>query len=788
MNHRYEVVPISRKYRKTNTLSLVQSDQSLVMPIVLGVLFFFVVCLGSADSIKGTVIAMAAIALITIAARFKVLRERLSWPFIALMLVVLMDGISTFYAVSGKFALREFLKVFLAFLTAVVLLSISPKKEEKTGTRIAEILATATAVGGFIGIDTVSTGLISGAVVRLLDHFTVAYTEYDGVQQLVRMSSIFSNANVYAGFSGLGSILGLGLVHSAQSRKKRCFYLVLLYLNLLAFFLTISLGAFFFAVIAFFAFVMLQAKEKRGGALLFLLETIVLAGAAALLLITMPEAEAGTRRILPLAAAVVGAAAYCLLDTFVLRKIASRPLGISGRTAAVIIVIAVAAFAAYAGAALSVTSAIDLAPESTIDRLIFPKPGTYTLNVAAQGDSIKIRVYSRTLADIANNTYTTIYAGNALEAECVVPEDSVMVHVRFTSPDGIRIDSADLGSYSIPLDYVLMPDILVRRLTNVGTVRNIAQRLVYFQDGIKIFRRSPVFGLGMGAFENAIKGVQSYYYETKYAHNHYFQTLLETGIIGLLLFIFLLVSSAAAVWKSRKQQPFAPMLGAAWVFMAGQALHDIVFSSYSYLPVAYGIFALIALCCGDALEKPKLSRTVRSVGIGVMALCTVIYCGFLIGNMTAKRAAERNLTFQTLQQSAKQDRFEWADYALPYVMSAKGDDIDPAIRQQADAFAQRLATVDSNTIPIYLAEYYFETGRTEQAIRMIEKYVDYVSSDESAWNSAVSLLRDYAEDSEAYRSGVRRIAQKLDDWNSANIGHITLSQELGEFLDSYLNE
>ena len=312
--------------------------------------------------------------------------------------------------------------------------------------------------------------------------------------------------------------------------------------------------------------------------------------------------------------------------------------------------------------------------------------------------------------------------------------------------------------------------------------QNSIQRTVFFKDGFKLFRRSPVIGLGMGAFENGIKSVQSYYYETKYAHNHYFQTMLETGIVGLLLFLLLLVSSAISIWKSRKKQPYAPLLGALWLFMAGQAVHDIVFSAYAYLPVAYGTFAMIDLCCGAAVEKPRLSRTVKAVVLGIVSACTIIYCIFLIGNLHAKKLVEDDPTMESLTQAVRLDKFEWADYALPYVINAAGDDVSHYVQRQADEYAERLARVNSNTIPIYLAEYYFKTNRTERAFAMIEKYVDYVSSDESAWQRAFKLLRIYDDGSEQFRSGVIAIAERLDRWNTENMGNITLSEDIQAYI------
>ena len=774
------MIPISKKYQKSNALTLERFDRSMGAPILLGILFFFILCLGAADSIKMTVMVVAVFTLFIIAARFKILRERIHWPFIALTLVVLMDGISTFYAVSGKFALREFLKVFLAYLLAVILLATSPKKEETVGKRIATILAVCTAVGSLVSIDLISTRWISGAVTWVLGHFTEAYESVEGASW-TRITSYFTNSNVFAGFSGIGALLSLGLADFETERKRRMVFLVSLFLNTLAFILAVSLGAMFFLAISLIVFIMTKPEAQRKGLLVLVLEGLVLAGVAAALIYRTSFGNWNGVQPIPLLCVLFGAVVFYLSDVFLNNRI--NPEFKTRRATRIIIICSILVLAAgYMLLAWNTTGGITISPEERLRRATYPEPGEYTLDLQTDGTALHVVIYSQTREQVSMHTETSLYNGDAYTAAFTVPEDSVIVYFDFMSWYGIHIDSASFGGYEIPLNYKLLPGFLASRLQGLRYNSNSAERTVYFNDGFKLFQRSPVIGLGIGAFENGIKSVQSFYYETKYAHNHYFQTMLETGIIGLILFLFLLVSSAVAIWKSRKEQPFAPMLGAALVFMAGQAIHDIVFSAYAYLPIAYGTFAMINLCCGQEIKKPKLTNTFKTVAIVVSSVCIVVYCGFLAGNLMAKRNMEKNATMQTLVQSVKLDRFEWADYALAYVTNAMGDNVNPYVRQQADEYAERLAEVNSNTIPIYLAEYYFQSDRSEQGIDMLRKYVDYVSSDQSAWRNAFAVLRTYDDGSETFQSGAVRLADMLETWNNENLGTITLDDETNAYI------
>ena len=787
-----EVSPISKKYSKSNTLAFERFNQGMGAPILFGIVFFFVVCLGCADTIKTTVMVIAVCALLVIAARFRVLRERIHWPFIALTLYVIMDGVSTFYAVSGKFALREFLKVFLSYLLAVILLATAPKKEETTGKRIATILAVCTAFGSLVSIDLISTRWISGAAIWILKPFTEVYSDLIGVENGRRITSLFSNSNVFAGFSGIGALLSLGLSTIAESRKERSFFLPLLFINTLAFILSLSIGAivfFFLALVVFFA--VAYGKDYRSRLFVLMLGTMIIAMASAALIAKTSLVEWTGVRWQPLVCCVAGAALLCAADAALTEKFSAVLKRMSKKRTWIAILVLFAVIILILVAALCIRSSFTVEGENTLLRALYLKPGDYALDVQSDaGKEFTLRVWSQSQSQAMMHKRTWLLnTGKVFDNGSIitVPEDSIVVYFEFSAEDNVTILSATCGDQEIPLRYLLMPEFIVKRLQGVFANQNSIQRLVFFSDGLKLFRRSPIVGLGMGAFENGIKSVQSFYYETKYAHNHYFQTMLETGVIGLILFLSLLVSSAVAILKSRKNHPYAPALCAVLLFMAGQAIHDVVFSSYAYLPVAIGAFALMNICCGEAISKPVLAKTAKTVSIAGILLCTIVYCFFLAGNIMARQQADRNRTIQALVQSEKLDKFEWADYALPYVVNATGENINPYVLQQADVFAERLKKVDSNTIPIYLAEYFFSTDRIDQGIAMVEKYVDYVSSDQSAWQKAFAVLCTYDDGSETYREGVLRIAEKLETWNSENMGSIELSREAKDYIAGKLN-
>ena len=334
--------------------------------------------------------------------------------------------------------------------------------------------------------------------------------------------------------------------------------------------------------------------------------------------------------------------------------------------------------------------------------------------------------------------------------------------------------------------YKLLPGFVANRLQGLFANQNAIQRVVFFEDGMKLFQRSPIVGLGMGAFENGYASVQSFYYTTRYVHNHYIQSLIETGVVGLILFLGVLLVSAAAVWKSLRREeshPLTPALGACLVFMAGHAAVEVVFSSNFYLPLAFAAFALISVCCGGTLPLLPGRVRIQTWAPRVCAILVAVYTCLLGGNMIAQNLFQTP-TYGNMAFAAQLDRFEWSDYLVSYVYNAASDDsASDEIKANMERYAQRLEQVDSNIIPYYLAESYFNLGRTEDAFRMLEKYVTYVSSDPQTWEDAFLLIMSNVEESDTFRTGVARIYQLLEEWNEENMGTIELNSTIMTFID-----
>lgn len=764
------------------------STPKMLLCVPLSVVFFFVVCLCSASTVKRAALILVALTFVLVLLCFSKLRSRVTVPFIALALYVLMNGMSTLYATSGKFALYEFLKILCAFCLTMIVLAVAPGQGMESGRWIASILEGFVALAALVSVDMISTHYISDLILFLLSKITPNYLELEPLVPGTRINSIFTNPNVFAGIAGIGVILSLGLVLSSAGKKERAVHTSCLAVTSLAFVLAFSMGGSGTIALAFLVYLALESRERRPHLFLLMAETLVVTLLSAMVISTTSFNAWVAQRPIPLACAVLNAAVLPAMEVGINGRLSNKLRG-HGRIAAMFLGGAAAAVAVYAVLAFQLTGPASLEPGEYLFRSIYPEPGEYTVDIQADGP-VSVQIYCYDKEGIVLERSTALYRGVALEAKFTVPERSEVVYFRMTSDQPVNIDRISCSSVEetieVPLRYRLLPGFMANRIQGLFANHSVMERLVFFEDGMKLFKKSPVIGLGLGAFESGLKSVQSYYYETKYLHNHYLQTLLDTGIVGLLLFVGIFAACGVSIWRARKKDGFDPMisaLGGALMFMAAHGGAEVDFSMYSYLPVAFVTFGLIGLCTQDAMPRVDKERAIQTgATLGISALMAVFGL-LLVGNMQAAALAAREPTMDDLAKAAKLDKFEWADYMLAYVVSSVDDQVEDETRIQAEQYAERLSRVDSNSIPFYLADYYLTLGRMEPGMRMLEKYTDYTASDSTTWQNAFDLLEWHEKDTEQFRTEVERLAARMDAWNEEHLGTVGLSEKNLTFLE-----
>lgn len=754
---------------------------------VLGVLYFLAVGLSRHGMNKPTVMALLIAAILTALVRAAQLTRRMTWPALLLGLYVCMDGISTLYAPSGKFALYEFLKVMLAACLALLLVAWEPRRDAgRTGRCAATVLEVSAALASFVSLDMVATRWFY----RVLCDITAwvgTPVVVGGTLQEERLRTIFGNPNVFAGAAGIVILLSLGLAVSAESRKERCVHLSCLLLNSTVFLLAMSRGAIGAIAAAFLAYLLLERDERRARVFVLMVETLLLAAASSLAVLqAYPHLGEGIQ-LLPLLAVVIAAEVLCLLDIF-----AGRPLAqcMARRMKTVNIVLLAALGAAIVGAVVAVnwTGELELKRDQGVTRGAYLGAGTYTLQVEASGP-VTVQIEAQTDEDAVMNRKQTVYQGEADGAVFTLPEGNRSATFRISAETPVCISSIRYegdAAGGLKLKYKLLPEAIAGRIQNLRSEGNVVQRFVYISDAMKLFRKSPVTGLGMGAFENGIYSVQAYHYETKYVHNHYVQTMVDTGILGLALWLGLLGASAAAVirlWRRRtEERTMGAALCAMLLFIMIHAAVEVDFSSSYSLPYGFGAFAVIELFCGDMVPLRLSGKTVRRCMVWAETLGLLVFAVLLGMNLRAASLAEEG-SYTAMEKAAALDPYEWVDHELAYVYSAAAEEELPASMQNTmTKYLADLEKLHSNSVPRYLAKIYFSMGNIDKAFEVLNQYVDYVPSNPEAWNGAFGIILEYDDGSETFRQGIAQLWKKLERWNQQNLGAVSLSKDVTAYL------
>ena len=101
--------------------------------------------------------------------------------------------------------------------------------------------------------------------------------------------------------------------------------------------------------------------------------------------------------------------------------------------------------------------------------------------------------------------------------------------------------------------------------------------------------------------------------------------------------------------------------------------------------------------------------------------------------------------FTNLETAVQLDRFEYNDVKLSYVFGVKdmvqeGDVEVSEYIETANAYAEELMQVQSNTIPRYLQQYYAITGQFDKMLEAAMNSTYYSASDNDTWNGTINTL------------------------------------------------
>jgi len=664
--------------RSSNTLSEIAFASPFGLAAIIS-LIILVTLAGSMDSTaeKWTGLLSSVVILVLLVIKGAAVLEKYITPlFFTVAAYILWSGISTFYAASGKFAIFEFSKLLVAF--CVYLISLFFTRPDESGFKqVSYILAVTGCFYGVISVSAASSGILSGIFKSFFGLFTEAFRGNGVFEQGIRITGIFGNPNIYAGFMALAVLISLNLVINANDKKNSLLPKILLAVNSLAYLLAFSLGSLFMFAVACLLMIAVSDKSRRVSLFILMLETAVLTFFMAFLAMA-GLGKTGAVSFVSFIAIILNALLLVIIDDRV-RPVVANKLNANKKLLSLCIIIIITVTAGYLAAAFTTTGSIALNQTEVIMRAIYVEGGDYSLDIESS-DQVNVSVESQNEYDLMRHSSSSLFSGSNEQAiKFTVPDNSKIVMIYFSSQEkDVVINSAQYHGTEegrIHLNYPLLPGIIANRLQNLFANENMVQRTIFFEDGLKLFSKSPLIGRGLGGFENGVYSVQDFFYETKYAHNHYIQVLSDLGIVGVILYLSLLAFAIISLIQSKQRgrSPYAvPLLSACIFQIFGQALTDAIWSMGVTLCFIAAVLAAVTIFCTEPIKfkSPTITVLRKSERI-VIAAFTGMFVVLLSGNLYAQAQAKSGVEdFKDIERLVALDRFEYNDYKLSYINNA----------------------------------------------------------------------------------------------------------------------
>lgn len=724
--------------------------------------------------------------------------QRLSVPVLGLLVFAIVYGAAAIYSPFGVSAKSEFYKFIAAFSLAVILLA---RFERKHVPGLLWGAASVSTVIALVSLDMSCGRVLFGPFNALMNALG---TDYSGALQesaAARVNGLYNDANVTAALFSLALFVALYLLQNSTCVWRCLAASLLAGVNAVSLLLTGGRGALLCFAAACIVWLIAE-RANRVGLFLLLLEaavTMIVAGVPA-----SSMASRGNET----------AVALCLFSGLILFALAA----LAGRRLTVVLSAHKKAALAAMGALCAVTAALCAAVflhtgpytfEEDDSYIVYVLPdgitGDATITGDVDGDPQTV-VYSQTLLNTYFGGRTDLYSGPFSQCAFTVPEDSAGLYVIIVGQAGETLRSMAVnGEKKIALSYPWLPEAISSRLLRDSLLKSnsFTLRLEFDKDAWKIFSTAPLFGRGLGSTENVTRSVQTFQYESKYAHNHLLQTMADTGLMGTAFALaFVLGSAWLCLQAVRKEKDsLAAALLAVWVMMNLHSLMEINFSVRGFKCFAYVLLILPVLLYAKPLlagETAKARKRAKTVGILVVvlyALYLAVFGGLLERTRMTDRKAEN---FQTsdvyeyldfLRGCVRGDVFDHDSYQRNYVATAVQMD-DWKYNSDLLKYVKELRASGTYENDSALARYYYLPRQEwSELFDCSLEGIRQVRSSPDGWNLQVDFYREEvlpamgADNVSAFVDGVLSLGNALDAMNAE--GRLE-TVELNETNQSFL--
>lgn len=607
--------------------------------------------------------------------------------YIALGLVIVYI-VSIFTSVAIRSAILESLK-YLMFFTIFIMLS-DFFSEIKHRDLVLKIFLLSYLLVSIVGLDSFLGGGIVPGLNNLLAGLNIDFT-FNGLVVEKRIGSVLQYPNALAACLCTMIFLTISLYINESKIYKKTIYIAVSYIFLITLLITVSRGMFIIIPAALLLYIFILPKEFR-------IEVSLLM--ALLGLITIPvflkvysnatKIDQGDSRYWIYI--ILGLLLVCSMGIGIKRvSIALNSIKLKTAMYMLVLFSSIAVISIFfllkATMPLSINTSSNGEIESTRKRAVLEPGNSYRLEIKVEASTMDkekpayfVRIANKNESQVVQLKETTIAELSGAEASGIatesinftVPMDSKMLNfhfgskakntkVTFYSAEIYEIDTNKLAE-KIVLKYKYIPKSISDRFEAFISADTGISRLVYYKDASKIIKDHAIIGAGGGAWSVLYRAYQSMYYLTNDPHSYLVKLTMETGIIGVIIFILLIAMTAYAIVKRKMRNEYENtrehILEAGTIAaLSAMILHSLIDLDFS-IPAVFLIFWMLMSILNASARKANKSIKGTSKEYLIKTKSITIIAIFLIGLVFSSRFLISQYYVKQSQISAKENSSE----------------------------------------------------------------------------------------------------------------------------------
>ncbi len=292
----------------------------------------------------------------------------------------------------------------------------------------------------------------------------------------------------------------------------------------------------------------------------------------------------------------------------------------------------------------------------------------------------------------------------------------------------------------IKLDFVLLPDSIAKRVRSMSlSSGTFAERIVFMKDALKVLKDHLLLGTGGGGWRYSYTKYQSYGYISAQVHNHYLQTAVETGLIGILamlvvfLGIFVPVFRHIFVYKVYNNRQLSLL-----ALCLALLLHSALDFNFSIQGVALLFWAVLGMLLGELMDKNtninerKYDKYLFS-GIAITNICIIIstfiiYSGISYTSMGDELADDKPILAKNYYKAAMSRDFYNTEPIIKYaeMLALEADSIQSKeALEKSKLYYEKALSMEPNKINNYqyMLDFYMMHGFYKEASELVDRLI-----------------------------------------------------------------